>query len=198
MPMVRFDGVDNTLGVASASTYTGTDLTLFIVSRSVSTTAHTYKIASVYGKGPFGTAGDDEATNLNIHADDPNGLAARRVGVVYAGGAAAQSPPGTTSLSNGVSEWAVFMVRFGSIFSRGVVSVRNNLISSSFDVGSTLTDWASTNYTLGSGSIGGSGWPNNTLCDIRAFGIYHRALLDSEVRSLLRYLGAHWELPGIQ
>ena len=170
-----------------------TQLTFFVVSRSAHTTSNS-TLCSICT-----SAGDNSGDGaITVTTKEPTGLQMRfnynSTSGVFA--ASATTSNSAASTDDGIAEWTISIYRLRTIFGGGYITIRQNFSGASFALGVALTTNAYTHVYLGSGSTSGVGWPTNSRCDVRAFGIYKGLLQDYEVRELLRFLGTKWNITG--
>ena len=197
MPLVRFDGVLNQLQNLDASlAYGGTDFTAYFVARNTYSSGAKKKMWALCG------AGGDEFGNGSMYfgVDIPDAWRLRYNypgnGSAYCANARATQGPGNFNQNTGVPQWALGVIRFSTVLGYGWTHVRCGQIAGDWTLGAAAP-MTFTEFYLGSGSTNGVAWPNTIQCDVREFGMYHRALLDSEIRALMRYAGNKWQLPGL-
>ncbi|HEY4100088.1 MAG TPA: hypothetical protein VGM20_04330 [Gemmatimonadales bacterium] len=190
LPYVKFDGSAMGMGVTGMTAYTGTELTAFIVARAAIGTG-TRTILSLGDPSHNDTSGPSVA---KLPADTPSGMRTRRDGIEYGVDLPGGTPSGTSPVSGGVGVWSIFAARWKMIDGRGLVTLFNNGLSVSYDLGSSLPAFSYTWLFVGSG-FDGSSRREFTPCAIRQVGIYQQALRDDQIRDLMRYVGSHWRIP---
>jgi len=189
LPYVEIDGVNDYFERTGMTSYTGTELTAYLVYRLInpSTTAGLFTLK----KSAFGDFNQSDAFVV-IGKEGASLTVLTRNSVSYSFGPSS----GSGAASGDVQlQWAMLALRYKMVRGRGALTLIRNNSRFPYDLGSSLAAFAIVRATLGARNSGGGAPDNFAQMDVRLWAVKYSADPDLTIARTLRYLAPRWGVP---
>jgi len=189
LPFIEFDGVNDYFERTGMTSYTGTELTAYLIYRAlnISTTAGLFTLK----KDAFGDFSQSDAFVV-IGMDGAGRTLLSRNSVSYsfgeAGGSGLASPDARYT-------WAMMGVRWKVVEGRAVLTLMRNNKILSYDLGTSLSAFAIVRATLGARNSAGGAADNFAQMGLRMFAYKQSADSILTMRDTIRYNAPLWGVP---